>query len=273
MQYSWSMVSMFLCHQWLHEKYKIIKKKDTQNKTQKCTWKLPHAVFFVLLKKLDSQNVNTTNFLCPLVIPGQVYLIFCSSFNAMNGQQIIWNHLLQKINDNKVHVHTLKSKKIFGFWSSIFLSHSLNMPLKHYLPIPITVERGRVGTEESPGTQARSEMLQHSLCQLEMWALVAVLCFLELCLHSLWLWGVWCPAATLGRGRGSCTMVSLPSRWNLKVKVPKCIITILSHGVTMKCHTMTHQTENPSRYSIFSWPRLSALPGKISTLSAHVGKI
>lgn len=43
---------------------------------------------FTELKKLeDLQNVNTTNFLCPLVPHGQVYLIFLSSFNTMSSQQ------------------------------------------------------------------------------------------------------------------------------------------------------------------------------------------
>lgn len=89
----------------------------------------------------------------------------------MNSQQIIQNHLLQKINDNKVHAYTLKSKKIFGFWSSTFPSTVSTCPSNINFPSQ-SLWRGGVGTEESPGAQARSEMLQHSLLQLshpEIW--------------------------------------------------------------------------------------------------------
>lgn len=59
----------------------------------------------------------------------------------------------------------------------------------------------------------------------------------------------------------------------VKLKSQSACVTELSHRVTMKCHSTTHQTENASRSFIFSWPRLSGLPGKICIFSAHAGKI
>lgn len=65
---------------------------------------------------------------------------------------IVRNHLLQEINDNKVHAQTLKSKQMFGFWSSIFLSHSPNTPLKYWAPITLSME-SRAGTGQSSESQ------------------------------------------------------------------------------------------------------------------------